>query len=372
MKTTEYSGVTGRAMKPCKPGYERNPETNRCRKKRTTARAQKKHKPKPKPKAVLKRTRGKTGTNTTVWCELSQLQARRLILTVGLGRDLVVRDLPTAKNPNKLCDTLTDMLKTSCTKGWKVIKFIAAGSYGHVYRAVKKDGTKAVMKVQVGSAKEIKHEVSTQRHFHRKGLAPKILGFCSFKPKTTLGRSAHKRLNALVGDDDMGDVAPHAKGHEVHIIIMEEIAGVVGDWLHLPKSKEQLGQLTLDIFDLVASMQKHKLTHADLHLWNLGYVYTDASKKYFELMPIDFGRSVVGEANPELELGAILRILRSHFHQKGGDSKPAPEFNRRVIANLIRALSPKRFGITFPKTLAEADDNYSAQLERYMVKHGFW
>ena len=368
MKATEYSGVTGRAMKPCKRGYERNPATNRCRLKSTVV----KPKPKPKAKAILKRTRGKTGAKTTVWCQLSQLQARRLILTVGLGRDLVARDLPTAKNPNKLCDTLTGMLKTSCTKGWKVTKFIAAGSYGHVYRAVKNDGTKAVMKVQVGSAKEIKHEVSTQRHFHRKGLAPKIIGFCSFKPKTRLGPSAHKRLNALVGDDAMDDVAPHAKGHEVHIILMEEIAGVVGDWLHPLKSKEQLGQLTFNIFDLVESMKKHKLTHADLHLWNLGYVYTDASKKHIKLMPIDFGRSVVGKANPELELGAILRILRSRFHQKGGENKPVPEFNRRVIVNLIRALSPRRFGVTFPKTLAEADDNFSDQLTRHMVKQGFW
>ena len=49
-----------------------------------------------------------------------------------------------------------------------------------------------------------------------------------------------------------------------------------------------------------------------------------------------------------------------------------PEFNRRVIVNLIRALSPRRFGITFPKTLAEADDNFSDQLERHMVKQGFW
>ncbi|CAM9260247.1 unnamed protein product, partial [Sphacelaria rigidula] len=195
-------------------------------------------------------------------CNLTQLQARRLILTVGLGRDLVARDLPTARNPNKLCDTLTNMLKTSCTKGWKVTKFLAAGAYGHVFRAVKNDGTKAVMKVQVGSAKEIRHEVKTQKRFCENGLAPKILGYCT-----------------------------HAKGHLVHIIVMKEIAGVIGDWLHPLKSKEQLGQLTLGIFELMESLKKHKLTHGDLHLWNLGYVYTDESKRYMKLMPIDFGRS---------------------------------------------------------------------------------
>ncbi len=313
----------------------------------------------------------KTG-KATLWCQLSQLQARRLILTVGLGRDLVPGDLPTARDPNKLCDTLTSMLKSSCTRGWKVTKFIAAGAYGHVFRAMKNDGTKAVMKVQVGSAIEIKHEVRTQKHFHRKGLAPKILGYCSFKPKKHLSKAAHKRLNAKVKDEDDDDVEPHEKGHLVHIILMEEIAGVVGDWLHVLKSTEQLGQLTFNIIDLVESMRVNKLTHADLHLWNLGYVYTDASKKYMKLMPIDFGRSVVDKAHPELELGAILRILRKKFHEKGGDTKPVPDFNRRVIVNLIRSLAKMKFGISFSASLAQVEKRFLRQLDAHMKKNGFW
>lgn len=99
---------------------------------------------------------------------------------------------------------------------------------------------------------------------------------------------------------------------------MEEIAGVVGDWLHPLKSKEQLGQLTFNIFDLVESMKMHKLTHTDLHLWNLGYVYTDGSKKHIKLLPIDFGRSVVGKAKPELELGAIFTHPSLSTSPEGG------------------------------------------------------
>lgn len=395
----EYSAVTGRPMKPCKKGYVRNPETNRCRKKKSASalrpKAKRKTKPTakltvtPKPKAKPRakagakpkakpKAKAKPGAKPKVrkqhlakgqakmWCELTQLQARRLILTVGLGRDLETKDLPTAKNPNKLCDTLTGMLSAKCVKGWKVTKFIAAGAYGHVFRVVKSNGKKAVMKVQVGSAKEIKHEVTTQKQFGRKGLAPKILEYCSFKPRDRLGKSAHNRLNALVQDEEDGDVEPHKKGHMVHIIVMEEIAGVVGDWLKLLKSKEQLGQLSLNILTLVEAFKKHKLTHADLHLWNLGYVYTDSSKKYIRLMPIDFGRSVVGESNPELEIGAILRTLQASFSEK------VPEFNRRVIANLLRALSPRRFGISFPGKLSDASDRFVELLTIHMEKHGFW
>ena len=419
---TEYSAVSGRPLKAIPPGYERNPETNRVRKttvgkptsrrsttrktvssvkktkrstggkttrqsraivpKRSSSRAEfvkpksrpdKARRPTTKPKPNARRStrtvvtkKRVTTRETTVWCELTQLEARRLILTVGLGRDLHPRDLPTAQYPNKLCQTLTGMLAASCTQGWQVTKFIAAGAYGHVFRAVKNDGTKGVMKVQVGSAEEIRHEVKIQNSFGRKGLAPKILGYCSFKPRHWMGKVAHMGLQNVVQNEDADDIEPHAKGHLVHIILMEEIAGVVGDWLANPKSQEQLGQLTFDIMNLVDDFKKHKLTHADMHLWNLGYVYTDASKKHMSLMPIDFGRSVVGKANPELELGCLLRALHPSL------SKAVPQFNRQVIVNLIRSLSPQRFGISFPGSLKDAADRYEEQLNTHMEEAGLW
>ena len=127
-----------------------------------------------------------------------------------------------------------------------------------------------------------------------------------------------------------------------------------------------MGQLSFDILTLVEAFKQHKLTHADLHLWNLGYVYTDSSKKYMRLMPIDFGRSVVGESNPELEIGAILRILQASFSEK------VPEFNRRVIANLLRVLSPRKFGVSFPGKLSDASDRFEELLTIHMKKHKFW
>ncbi|CAM9666134.1 unnamed protein product, partial [Pylaiella littoralis] len=90
-----------------------------------------------------------TRSRPSVWCELSQLQARRLILKVGLGRDLVPRDLPTAKTPNRLYETLTSMLKAACVKRLEVTKFISEGLFGHVFRALRNDGTRAVIKVRL-------------------------------------------------------------------------------------------------------------------------------------------------------------------------------------------------------------------------------
>lgn len=78
--------------------------------------------------------------------------------------------------------------------------------------------------------RKVKGEAVAQKNFHSKGLAPKILGYCNFKPKKRLRKSAHERLNDLEYDDD--DIEYHPRGHLVHIIVMEEIADVIGDWLH--------------------------------------------------------------------------------------------------------------------------------------------
>lgn len=374
MPKVEYSTKTGRRLKPCKPGQERNPVTNRPRKKDRSKRL-KPCKPgeernpltnrcRKMDKAILnKRIKMETieRIKTPTWCNITQMEARRLILKVGLGRDLVIADLPTAQNPNKLCSTLTNMLDASCTNGWKVTKFISAGAFGHVFRVVKHDGKKAVMKVQVGPKDAIITEVLLQKVFHLKGLAPKVLTCCSFEPTTRLTKTEHQRLNALVHSER--EVPVHAEGHSVHIIIMEEIAGVVGDWLGKLKSKEQMGQFVRRVFDLMDAFREHKITHADLHLSNLGYVYTDASKKHIKLMPIDFGRSSLGKAHTKLELGALLRGLR-----KGSLAKPIPDYNRRVMANFIRSVSFKKYGIEMEPTIDLAAKSFEDEITLYMKK----
>ncbi len=49
MTTTEYSTKTGRPLKPCKPGYVRNPLTNRCRKKAPAMKPRHKNTPRKAP-----------------------------------------------------------------------------------------------------------------------------------------------------------------------------------------------------------------------------------------------------------------------------------------------------------------------------------
>ncbi|CAN0502502.1 unnamed protein product, partial [Ectocarpus sp. 12 AP-2014] len=171
----------------------------------------------------------------------------------------------TVKNPNRLCETLTKMLACSCMRGWRVTKFLSAGAYGHVFRAVHTNGISAALKVQTGDAKRLRGELSAQRAFHKRGLAPKIIRYCSFKPKTRLGMAAHERLNRAVQDKSVP---------------------------FQTEDESPTGNLAAsEITKLMLAFRTHKLTHGDLHLNNIGYIYTDASKRYMRLMPIDFGRS---------------------------------------------------------------------------------
>ncbi|CAM9211488.1 unnamed protein product [Ectocarpus fasciculatus] len=300
-----------------------------------------------------------------VWCDLSQIEARRLILKVALGRDIGPDDVATIKNPNRLCETLTKMLACSCIRGWTVTKFLSAGAYGHVFRAVHTNGTSAAIKVQTGDAKRLRDEVRSQKAFHKRGLAPKIIRYCSFKPKNRLGMVAHERLNRAVQDKSVTfqteDESP--TGNLVHVIIMEEIAGVLGQWLRREKSNQQLHKTASEIIKLMLAFRTHRLTHGDLHLNNIGYVYTDASKRYMRLMPIDFGRSYVGRAFTSLEVGSLVRTLAPSF--RGGLH---PE-NRGPLARYIKSLawsSALNFRVD---SFATVQEKFTSQMRAYLVKY---
>lgn len=150
---------------------------------------------------------------------------------------------------------------------------------------------------------------------------------------------------------------------------MEEIAGVVGNWLSRLKFKQHLAQLTLEIFEAVKSLKEHDLTHANLHINNIGYVYTDSSKKHMKLMPIDFGRFYVAKAHTT-KLARSCASIRNKSKQD--NESPVPDYNGRVLMNLIRKFARQMFQITLRKSLNEVSKRYLAQLERYRNEFGVW
>lgn len=260
-----------------------------------------------------------------VWCKLTQFEARSLIASVGLERDLGPDDLPTLKNPNQLCKSLTKMMKAKCMRGWTVTKYLSSGASGHVFSGRDWRGNNVAIKVQIGDARRIKREVKMHRKFLKLGLAPKIFRHCSFKPENPPTESQHQIIN-----NALGTAFGYPNNREVHVTIMEEVSGVLKNWLRVPRTNEQLKKIAFDIVALTKAMKAKKVTHGDFHTGNIGYVYTDSAKRKMKLTLIDFDRSSPYEANPRLESGALWYSL---WPQR---FTPASLPNRVPLTNYLR------------------------------------
>lgn len=299
------------------------------------------------------------------WCELSSIEARRLILMAGLSRDIGHNDMPTPLRPNKLCETVTALLDCSCMRGWTVTRFLGEGGSGHVFRAMHKNGTKAAIKVQIGNKQRLNKEVRAQKAFERKGLAPKVLRYCSFKPVPRLSLKEHNRMNDSLPGKSVPfqtEVEDDADSNLVHVIIMEEIDGVLGAWLRLVKSEDQLKEKARQIVAVMKAFQKHKLTHGDLHLNNIGWKYINKSKTRMKLMPIDFGRSHIGHAYTNVDMGSLMRTIDSTFRSR------VPPNNRRSLVKYIRDISIEELNFRVG-SLKLMGLNFREDLPRYMRKH---
>lgn len=72
-----------------------------------------------------------------------------------------------------------------------------------------------------------------------------------------------------------------------------------------------------------------------------------------------------------MEVGCLLRILGKIFHVQGeGTDKHVPDFNRWVVASLVRTFAEMKYGISFPRSFSEAEDIFSKQLGKYMKNTG--
>ena len=298
-------------------------------------------------------------------CELSSIEARRLILMAGLSRDIGRDDMPTVTRPNKLCHTVTSLLDCSCMRGWTITKFIAAGASGHVFRAVHRNGSKAAVKIQIGDASRLRKEVRAQKAFEVKGLAPKVVRYCSFKPNPRLSWKEHMRLNDSLPGKSVPfatEVEDDPESNLVHIIIMEEIDGVLGTWLKRERSEKQLEEKARQIIGLMKAFRKHRFTHGDFHLNNIGFVYTNASKTKMKLMPIDFGRAYVGRAYTNIEMGSLMRTIDSTFRSI------VPMQNRKILVTLIRKVSLEEINYVLGNLKLVIAD-FRKDLGKYMRAH---
>ena len=275
-----------------------------------------------------------------------------MIVFFGMSRDLQISDIPTPKQPNKLCETFKKMFKAPCIKNWNILSYVASGLHAQVYSCKHDDGRVGVVKIQYGKSIHIQQELTNQEKFYKIGAAPKILDYCSFSPKVVMGNNWQKIAEAIGEKVRFTD---YCRSNKIHLIFMESLDGVFTSWLAAKRDQTFLRSFIVAFLVLLNNLKKNNLSHFDLHPSNLGYRYLDNNKTRVELVPIDFGlaTSCPRRADTEIE---ILKFVKS-LHKKYIDLHPD---NVSYLVDTIRKVAKNSYKIVIPTSQTLMESRYNS------------
>jgi hypothetical protein len=189
-----------------------------------------------------------------------------------------------------LCDSIRELFPPDlpCIKDWQFEVVLGKGEFGVTLGVRSKiDGRLAALKIMVESIRdgqdEGEREYAVQREFAAKGLAPRALATCRFRPP-----------NGLVS---------------YFLVLMDRVDGTLGSLIASFCQQQQhasdrvISDFGIDIVfqlhQLVDSLIRHGCTHGDMHVGNVGFVYDKSNAKTgVRLTLIDFGRANVSFSYP--------------------------------------------------------------------------
>jgi tRNA A-37 threonylcarbamoyl transferase component Bud32 len=188
-------------------------------------------------------------------------------------------------------------------------QFLGIGTIGTVFEACNdKEGTCAAIKMcELTTPEELRtfeQEVRVQTTFASYGLGPQVFTNCTVKAST---------------------------GRFYSVIIMEKMGQELDEYLTPRRSKKQLDHIISQLEILFSLLQKHKITHGDLALFNIAF------NKYNELKFIDYDRASTSVYDP----GTDLYRLQSEFNDPTDttNTKPVHEYNRVYLLAAMSRLT---------------------------------
>lgn len=206
---------------------------------------------------------------------------------------------------NTYCQFLEKHIPSKCIDGYKITGYIGGGEFGRVLAVCNKYGKTYAMKIVFDDPYGIlspQEEVRMQKYAAKHRMAPKIYHVC----KKRIGRK------------------------DAYFIVMEKVDGIIGtNFMNVKGITIKEADMILSvILRLIKDMRKIKFTHGDLHWENIGF---NVINNKIHVFIIDFGQSIKGEYNTDLEYIQLLRTAFSDFN----DWKPSIRNHiKRVLYDL--------------------------------------
>jgi len=266
-------------------------------------------------------------------CRLTRLDLDKL----GSNLDIedVFRSLRLKYSNVDPCTLIGKMLPTGCIPiGWKVTETLGKGANGIVVGTRGSSGQLGALKIthphDYTSQNSMKKEHKIGRKFYDMGIGVEILEYCSFIRKK-------KKINTL------------------H---MSRIDGTISSYLQRGiLSQDKISELVDGIFNILDIMKRGKITHADFHLSNIGFVHPDKGVSS-KLVVIDFGKTTTKKYIRGYDIIKILICTQkgytSYSRSPGNTITPKPARimeNLQRFEQLVRDKAKDIYNIEFPSDL---------------------
>ena len=194
----------------------------------------------------------------------------------------------------------------------KISKFLGQGSFGAVFSNIEKNGDKNAIKISKSTPLMFQKEVRTSNKFYDLGVAIELL------------ESGNLHIE---------------KAGRFQFLKMGTVHGTIGQLLDYKLwNEDEINEIVLKIFNIIKKISDNRLTHGDLHFYNIGFTYDNANK--FQVKLIDFGRSRE-ISRPKADIALLLR--GTQFLQSENT------FVRDTFIKLVHKRAKNMFGFEFPE-----------------------
>ena len=356
-KTGEINGK--KQVKPCLPGKERDPLTNRCKNVKKAPKTKKVKETKPprvvKSQKVPRRLKGPDGpmlpqiklpdANANLPSHLPSLSnpiTSYIPLDIPMGKAddsddscmLTKTDFKelrpifgVMKNEEgqEHCAYLNSFFQSKCfPDGIKIVSLVSIGADGYIFETRDKNKKRGILKLTTrifqrrpdfaGDVPTTRHEIKMGKDFYRMGLGPKIHWQCAFY-----------RKGATPAD----------------VYHMERVDGTLGSYIRAEKrSPEILQILVKQIFQLVKRLEKYGYTHGDFHPGNIVYkLYRNGVPN--RLMILD-GNRTIQNSSPKADISLFSWHILRGVREKNLDRETAD-----ILLGFIQKEAEDIYGIKF-------------------------